>query len=128
MTGHEGNPEELVLRLERELFAAWGRKDAATVDAFLCEDFVGTTADGTLTNRVEVLARLDSPVIQLETLELEDLAVRVVGDAAIVTGKVTVRGRAHEREFVRVERFTDVWARCSDGWQIVVTQNTRCPL
>jgi ketosteroid isomerase-like protein len=119
--------EHIVLQLERELFAAWGSKDIAALEPFFSEDYIGTTSDGALMMRADMMARLEMHAIQWDLLELDELAVRVYAETAIVTGRVTVSGRANETEFVRTERFTDVWIRREARWQVVVTQNTRCP-
>ena len=57
------------------------------------EDFVGTTPDGTVVTKRDVVATLFSPAYDIDEFENTDIQVRAYGDAAVVVARGIVRGR-----------------------------------
>ena len=115
-----------VLRLTATWAQAVSRSDTAAIRGLLAADFTGTEADGTFHGVAEELRSAIPPGGQRPwTIALADTAARVYGDAAVVTGRMSVTGTSRA-----VYRFTFTAARrprTSAGWQFVAAQWTSVP-
>jgi ketosteroid isomerase-like protein len=65
-----------------------------------------------------------APRTSTETLKVDDLSMRVFGDAAVVTGRTTAATGAAKPVKLTL-RFTDVFVRLAGRWQIVASQATQ---
>jgi hypothetical protein len=54
--------------------------------------------------------------------------VRVLGEAAVVTGRITVKAAYKGQDISGSYRFTDVFARNGGRWVCVASQSTMVPL
>jgi uncharacterized protein (TIGR02246 family) len=87
----------------------------------LASDFLCTTADGTLIDRDQFLANAAVPTTALD-LQVHDVNVRVLGDAAVVHAATTFR---HPDGRPGRGRYTDVWSRRDGRWLAVAAQFMR---
>jgi ketosteroid isomerase-like protein len=55
----------------------------------------------------------------------DDYNVKVIGDAAIVTGRSTVKGTRDGKDWNGQERWTDMFVRRNGRWQAVATHASR---
>jgi ketosteroid isomerase-like protein len=62
---------------------------------------------------------LESEASRIESSALDDIEVRLFGDAAVVTGRNHARGTQSGTPFDVRLRFTDVFLRRSGQWQAV---------
>jgi len=100
--------------------AALQRRDTATLDRLLTDDFVDTTWQGARRGKPAVLSGLAANGPQ--PLDLSDISVSLHGETAVARGLNTIRGpdgavRAHIR-------FTDVFLYRDGGWRAVSAQET----
>ena len=110
--------------IEAQLAAAWKAHDCAGWSALLADDWSVTHIDGQIIQKAQALemCRSGPPV----TSTIDQLAVRLYGDTAIVTGRTTaVAGGATPRS-VRL-RFTDVFVRRNGRWLVVASHATGVP-
>jgi uncharacterized protein (TIGR02246 family) len=119
--------EEEIRRLEREWFDSYVRGDRAAFDRIVADDAVMTYGNGKVGNKSEAIAEIKAPADASYSLTSDDVQVRVYGDAAIVTGRVTEKGIFNGRSLNSQSRYTDVWVRRNGRWQVVAAQNTRLP-
>jgi ketosteroid isomerase-like protein len=97
------------------------RGDARRFDEILAEDFLCSNPDGSLVDKKRFLAQTARPVA-ISGLAVEDVRVRLLGDAAIIharTSYTTADGAQ------RHGRYTDVWARRNGKWLAVSAHVTR---
>ena len=87
----------------------------------LAPDFLCTLADGTLIDRDQFLANAATPRTAHD-LQVHDVNVRVLGDAAIVHAATTF---THPDGRPGRGRYTDVWARRDGRWLAVAAQFMR---
>jgi hypothetical protein len=89
---------------------AWARSDVTTLDRLLAERYVHADGFGRVQRRADWLADAGRP--RNVAITSEDLAVRVHGRFAIVTGAdvITTPERAE------TQRFTQVWVRQGASW------------
>jgi ketosteroid isomerase-like protein len=113
------NAEQVVAKLERDWADAIVKGDVATIDRILADDFSYTNWEGTVMTKAEHLEGIRSKVYKVESINLENLKVRVFGDAAVVTvGQVEKsqwKGKDNSGHYL----FTDIYAKRNGKWQIV---------
>jgi hypothetical protein len=102
--------EELI-KLDKELTEASKRKDVAAVSPFIADDYTDTSSTGRVRNKAELLAEM-GPYNDGKYLE-DEYAVRVYGDTAVMTNRVTLT----PYQF----RATRVWIKRKGRWQAVST-------
>ena len=119
--------EQEIKKLELEWFDSYVRGDRAAFDLIVADDVVMTYANGKVGNKSEAIAEIKAPADASYSLTSDDVQVRVYGDTAIVTGRVTEKGTFNGRSLNSQSRYTDVWVRRNGRWQVVSAQSTRLP-
>ena len=110
-------------RLEQQLAATWKKGDCDGWGAVIAPEWSVIHIDGAIITRADALAMCKAPAAPIETFAIDDLSVRVFGDAAVVTGRTTVTVGGKEPATVRL-RFTDVFIRRAGRWRVVSSQAT----
>ena len=111
--------EQEIRRLEREWFESYVRGDRAAFDLIVADDVVMTYGNGKVGNKSEAIAEIKGPADASYSLTSDDVQVRVYGDTAIVTGRVTEKGTFNGRSLNSQSRYTDIWVRRNGRWQVV---------
>jgi len=106
----------------RELGRDWAnaelRGDTDSLDQMLSDAFVGSSSRGFLLTKEEWLERHRSGELKHEAFAWSDENVRVYEDAALVTGRETVKGRYRDHDVDGQFRTTQVFV-CTDGrWML----------
>jgi ketosteroid isomerase-like protein len=114
------NSEHPVTADVEAFFAAMRAGDVAKLSRYLAEDYFLIGVGGNTRNKETRLAWLKDNISLLSTIRPSDLKVRHYGDAAVVTGLVTITDESP----TVYERFTHVWARKGGSWQMVSGQVT----
>ena len=114
--------EQALMQMERDWGEALPKKDAATLDKILADDWVAQSSDGTQT-KAEALAELKSGDYKLDSItQVGDMKVRVFGDTAVVTGneneKSSYKGKDTSGRYI----WTDVFVKRQGRWQAVASQ------
>jgi hypothetical protein len=110
-------------RIEQRLASTWLSGDCAAWGAMLAPDWSVIHITGETMTRPAALAACKAGP-GLETLRADDLAVRVYGDTAIVTGRTTAITSGATPITVTL-RFTDVFIRRDGRWLAVASHATR---
>jgi ketosteroid isomerase-like protein len=118
--------EQSLMQTEREWVEAAQKKDAATLDRILADDWVGQGPTGTAT-KAESLADLKSGDNKLESITLGDMKVRVFGDTAVVTGSDDEKSSYKGKDTSGHYTWTDVFVKRQGRWQAAASQGTRMP-
>lgn len=123
----EGEAEQTLMRIERELGNATLNLDPAPYDRYWADDFILVTSTGEFSTdaKAQHRAALTGGKIKFETFEINDMKVRVFGDAAIVTERRTVKYRYEGREISAQNLVTSFFAKRSGRWQKVAEQTSR---
>lgn len=110
-------------RIEHELGATWQKGDCAAWEALVAPEWSVIHVTGAIITRAEAVEMCRTPPVPIETFEIDDIKVRVFGDAAVVTGRTRVTTGGSNPATVAL-RFTDVFIRRANRWQAVASQAT----
>jgi ketosteroid isomerase-like protein len=118
--------EQAVLKAYRALDNAQLKKDRATMERLMADDYAYTHSNGKVADKAQDIAETMSPDINWTDSKTEDVKVRTYGDVAVVTGQVTLTGSAKAyRSGPR--RFTEIWVKHDGRWQNIGGQTTLVP-
>ena len=118
--------EQEVLKAFHALDDANIKKDRATMERMMADDYVYTHSNGTVANKAQDIAETMSADSKWTASKTDDLKVRIYGDVAIVTGLQILTGSA-KGYISGPRRFTDLWIRRGGRWQNVGGQTTLLP-
>jgi ketosteroid isomerase-like protein len=84
-----------------------------------------TFPDGTVLDKKGEIESLKSGDIALTEMTPSEMNVRMYGEAAVITGRSTIKAKVKGQEVSGEYRFTDVWVKRSNRWLAVASQVTR---
>src|SRR5262249_40133230 len=94
----------------------------------LSEDFLATSSRGELRNRAMELDDLKpNQGYSIDDFHIDDIRVRPLNSAAVVMGRQILEVRYNKQPLTSLFRYTRVWAKGGDGWQVVAQQLTALP-
>ncbi|MDF3129022.1 nuclear transport factor 2 family protein [Kiritimatiellaeota bacterium B1221] len=115
--------QQQVLALEKQMAVALVATDKETLTTLFAEDLmVNNPGNSVLTNRDQVMARVDRGIIRYESFEQTVEEVREYEGMVIVMGQETVRpskgapGAGHTLQ----RRFTDIWMLRDGVWKLTL--------
>ncbi len=114
--------EAEIKRLEDERFRAMVGADEAALKRLLSDQLVYTHSNASVDSKASLIESILSrrPYQKVER-PVED--IRLFGDSAVVSGQARIElGGPSPR--VLNARYTDVWVKGKDGWQMVAWQST----
>lgn len=113
--------EEEVIKASAEYTEMITRRDAASIERVLSDEYFLTTETGKVRNKTQELERQKNSPYKIESLTMSEQKVRVYsGKFAVETGKVNYKGTdAGGKPSQGVERYTTIWIRRDGRWQIV---------
>jgi len=115
---HADDMEEL-RRLDREITVATWAGDAVWFEENLADEFVLITTAGTTRNKREVIRDLATPGLRIDPYEPMDVQVRIYGDAAVVTGRISQRFTLSGVAYTNNIRYTDIYVKRKGRWILV---------
>lgn len=120
-----GNAEQALMQIEREWSEAVVKRDVAILERLYADEYTFTDHDGRVLNRAQDIAEIKSGDVKLESIVPDEMKVHVYGDAAVVTGRSTIKGQLKAKDISGQYRWTDTFVRRNGRWQCVATQSTR---
>ena len=120
------------VRAVRDAEQTWARAllegDAAMLATIIAPEFAFIGPDGEYEEAAAYLEgyrNLPRLGIRVASIDVEEVKTRMLGDTAIVTGRVVARVQVQGGDIVENVRFTRVYARRGAGWQMIAGQGTR---
>ena len=108
--------------IEEQLASEWKNRDCAGWGALLADDWSVTHIDAQVITKPQALEMCRTgPAV---TSSVDQIAVRVYGDTAIVTGRTTATAASTPPQTVAL-RFTDVVVQRNGRWVVVVSHATQ---
>jgi hypothetical protein len=118
--------DQAVLKEYRALDQAQFKKDRATMERLMADDYAYTHSNGAVNDKAADIKETMSDDIKWTDRKSDDVKVRTYGNVAVVTGQETLTGSA--KNYVPgPRRFTEIWVKRSGHWQNVGGQTTLVP-
>ncbi len=108
--------------VERQWFEAFQRHDTATLDRILADDYVFIGPNGQ-THTKTAIRNLNWP--EYRRVNLDEVRVRVYGEAAVLTARLVIHGRTANGDVTGTYRHTRVYVRQRGQWRAVSGQSTK---
>jgi len=102
---------------------AWLHRDRAFLELVLAPEWTVTQADGTTITRSTVLGEFFDAVT-FDVNMIDDVVVMLFGDTAVVRGRTTVQATVNGAAVSARIRFTDVFVKRKQQWQVVASHAT----
>ena len=119
--------KETIHKLEDQRYAAMCAADAATLEKLLADSLVYTHSYGGADSKSSYLDGIRSKKWQYQEVERPIEDIQVHGDCAVVTGQVRIQLLSGGQPKKLNSRFTNVWVKGKEGWQMVAWQSTPLP-
>ena len=105
--------------LELKLLDCYKHREVAVFATILDDDFVITFEDGSTYSKTGYLAYSTSASTHVETVEIQEMKIRMHGETAVVTGAYHEKGLDNQKAYDYHDRFTDVWMKESGKWHLI---------
>jgi ketosteroid isomerase-like protein len=121
------NTQETIRLLESRRYRAMCEADAKTLEELLADSLVYTHSYGGADSKASYLDGIRSKKWQYRAVERPIEDIQVHGDCAVVTGQVRIELLSDGKPKKLNSRFTNVWVKRGQGWQMVAWQSTPLP-
>jgi len=118
------DPVEAVRKLTGDLGTALSQGNADQLDALLSDGYVHINDLGQLVTKPDIVSGVRQGSVRFTSVNLEEVNVRVYGDAAVVTANFIGTNAANGSRSEVQDRVTLVAAREGDSWRFVSGQTT----
>jgi ketosteroid isomerase-like protein len=119
--------EQAIIKLEQTVSDAQLKKDRATLERLMTDDYLYIHSNGTITNKAQEIAESMSSEVQWKDAQFADVKVRIFGDVAVLTARETLQGAA-KGYVTGPRRITDIFVKRSGRWLWVGGQATLEPV
>ena len=116
-----GSDEQELVKLENDWLQAFFENDGAFADRFLAEDYIGTDEHGNVKDKTQEIAEIKAGAHLSTSGVLDNIKVRVYGDAAVVTGRRIMKGLFQGKEYRSPYLWTDIFIKRGGRWQCVAS-------
>jgi hypothetical protein len=117
--------ERTLKQLERRRFEAMTKRDVAYLSQALADELTYTHSNGFVETKAEHLKNIETGALLYESMQAEQIQVRVIKKTAVLTGVVAVSGKLKDRAFNLRIRYTDVYVKKRGQWQLAAWQSLR---
>jgi ketosteroid isomerase-like protein len=105
--------------------AAQVNGDRAALERLVADDYVLVNGAGQVQDKARLIADYVAPGFKLDPFTIEAPVEKVLGDTALLGGRVNMTGVDGGQRFALVVRFVDTWAKRDGHWRVVYSQVTR---
>jgi ketosteroid isomerase-like protein len=119
--------KDTIRLLESRRYTAMCEADAKTLEELLADSLVYTHSYGGADSKASYLDGIRSKKWIYQAVERPIEDIQVHGDCAVVTGQVRIELLSGGQPKKLNSRFTNVWVKGRQGWQMVAWQSTPLP-
>ena len=119
------NVEAVITQLERDWVAAIVKKDTATLDRLLAQEFNGTSPTTHTYPRETAIGDIKSGRYVVDSMDLDEISVNSYGTTAVAFTSQEEKSRYDGKNTSGHYHFTDVWVKKDGQWQAVASHGTR---
>jgi hypothetical protein len=116
-----------IKKLEDHRFQAMIDSDFGTLDKLLGDELIYTHSSGQSDTRAEYIALCKKGVFKYLGIERPIENIQVYGTTVVVTGHAKMDALIEGNRKQLNSRYTNVWIKGPNGWQMVVWQSTAIP-
>jgi hypothetical protein len=116
-----GSDEQELIKMENDWLQAFFENDGAFADRFLADDYMGTDEHGDIKTKAQEIAEIKAGAHLSTSGVLDNIRVRVHGDAAVVTGRRIMKGLFQGKEYRSPYLWTDIFIKRGGRWQCVAS-------
>jgi hypothetical protein len=120
------NAEQELATLRIQLTEALLKKDRAFLEMSFADEFYCIHSNGVAMNKAEQIGAAMSSDRAWTATKTDELRIRVYGDLAVVTGRITYEGTA-QGFTPGPRRFTDIFVHRAGRWQMIGCHATLVP-
>jgi ketosteroid isomerase-like protein len=102
-------------------------KNAPGIEVNMAADFKQIRGSGNIVSREQFIREIVDPSHKIDPYDVDDFSVRVLGDVALLYGRIRMTGMSDGERFESHFRYIDVYARRGGKWQVVSVQITPMP-
>jgi ketosteroid isomerase-like protein len=117
--------EQELIKLENGWLQAFFEKDAAFADRFLADDYLGTDEHGNVRTKAQEIEEIKAGEHLSTSGVLDNVKVRVFGDAAVVTGRYVMKGVFKGKPYSSPYLWTDTFIMRDGRWQCVASHHSK---
>ena len=118
-------PEADLKALARQADEAQIHGDRAALERLVADDFTMVGGSGARGDKAHLIAIFTDPEVTLEPYAPDETFLIPLADtAAILGGRVTMKGMDHGKPWSQTFRYADTWLKRGGRWQVVYTQVT----
>ena len=123
--GADAAAEQEVRQAIKKYREALLQRDAAALEQIWADDYTFTNGAGETLSKAQRLANLKSGATSLDSIsQEEEMKVRVHGNVAVATGRVTIKGQYSGKQASGQYQSINVWVKGPAGWQLIANQLT----
>jgi hypothetical protein len=122
--GEPAKVEDLIKELELRRAHAVVHLEIDLLDKITADESVRISPTGEKGTKSQLLTSLKSGETTYSSISVDELTVRIYGNAALVTGRSDFQGQRSGKPFVGRCRFSRVWVKNGENWQEVMFQLT----
>jgi len=118
----------------RELTAlshAWDKaiveRNIAGVESNMAPDFKQIRGSGVVVDREQFIRDITDPALKIDPYVVEDFSVHLLGDTALLYGRIHMTGADSGERFASHFRYIDIYVRRDGKWKVVSVQITPMP-
>jgi ketosteroid isomerase-like protein len=115
----------VIEQLERDWVTAILKKDAASLDRLLADDFVGTSATAHTYSKARALSDLTSGTYAVTSMDLDEVSANVYGNTAVAFTSQQEKSSYAGQDNSGHYHYTNVWIRNNDQWRVVASHGSR---
>ncbi len=119
-----GVAEQELLKLEKGWADAIRSGNAAFLERIYAADIVLTDQYGVITTGAQDIASTKSGEVVYSSYVDDNYKVHVYGDAAVVIGRSTSKGKEKGKDFSHQSQWTDTWIKIAGRWQCVASHGS----
>lgn len=125
--GAPADTKQTITEIEKRFNSALLQKDAVTLDEMLADDIVHIGFEGQLAGKAEYMAFFKRDIWQYRKYEPGNETVKLLDNAAVVTGRVDRTIVINNVVTTGAFAFTHVWSRTGDRWRMTSSHVTGIP-
>lgn len=120
--------EDAVRAAEERRWAAQLESDRGALEELLADELQYTHSNGVVDTKRSYVDNIANEVLDYRSAERSDVALQVIGDVAMFTGRVVMHVVANRSRDVHLDtRYSAIWVNRDGAWRFLCWQSTPIP-